>query len=200
MQYTLTINQPKAIAWGLNAQQALLFAFVYGCPSWARPMERDGQVFYALSKQKIVEELPLLTDKPDTAYRMLRALHAAELIEQVDSESADVYALRITDKGRHWDPSYSSCAPLQLPNARRVVRRSTKKPIPKDIRAQVFERDGHVCLRCGSDDRHRLRADHIVPESKGGPATLENLQTLCMSCNTWKAVKTIDFRRAGARP
>jgi len=31
MQYTVTINQVKALEWGLNSQQALLFAFVYGC-------------------------------------------------------------------------------------------------------------------------------------------------------------------------
>ena len=30
MQYTVTINQVKALEWGLNSQQALLFAFVGG--------------------------------------------------------------------------------------------------------------------------------------------------------------------------
>jgi hypothetical protein len=30
MQYTVTISQVKALEWGLNSQQALLFAFVGG--------------------------------------------------------------------------------------------------------------------------------------------------------------------------
>ena len=72
MQYTVTINQVKAREWGLNSQQALLFAFVYESPSWANPIKTDTGIYFALSKSKIVEELPLLTDKPDTAYRLLK--------------------------------------------------------------------------------------------------------------------------------
>ncbi|WP_450091450.1 HNH endonuclease [Pseudomonas botevensis] len=62
------------------------------------------------------------------------------------------------------------------------------------MRARVFSRDGYTCLRCGCSVLLRLRADHVVPESLGGEASLENLQTLCMSCNSWKGVQTIDFR------
>lgn len=194
MQFTVTINQVKALEWGLNAQQALLFAFVYSAPSWAAPVEQDGATFYALSKAKIIEELPLLTDKADTAYRMLKALAAAGLIVLSSSKDALVFAL--TDKGREWDPATCREHSLYVAPAR-PRRRSEKKPIPQAIRAFVFERDGYACLRCGCDEARRLRADHVVPESQGGLATPENLQTLCMSCNSWKGVKTIDFRMAG---
>jgi len=101
MQFTITINQTKALEWGLNAQQALLFAFVYECPSWAKPIKADGGIFYALSKAKIIEELPLLTDKPDTAYRMLKALESSSLIEL--SSTASITLVRLTDKGREWN-------------------------------------------------------------------------------------------------
>jgi hypothetical protein len=70
-----------------------------------------------------------------------------------------------------------------------------KKPISQSMRLRVFQRDGKACLRCGCDDLTKLRADHVVPESKGGEATLDNLQALCEPCNTWKGVKTIDFRK-----
>lgn len=59
-----------------------------------------------------------------------------------------------------------------------------KKPIPEALRWQVFERDGMKCKKCGSQSW--LRADHIVPEIAGGEATLDNLQTLCRSCNSKK--------------
>lgn len=74
--------------------------------------------------------------------------------------------------------------------------RPTKQPIPQALRLRVFQRDGFGCLRCGSDDPDALRADHIVPESKGGPMEFDNLQTLCAPCNSWKGVKTIDFRES----
>lgn len=101
MQYTVMINQSKACEWGLNAQQAMLFAFVYGVPSWAKPVTKGGEVFYALSKAKIVEELPLLTDKPDTAYRLLRALQDKGLVEL--SSTNQITLVRLTDAGKTWN-------------------------------------------------------------------------------------------------
>lgn len=101
MQFTVTVNQVKALEWGLNSQQALLFAFVYGCPSWAKPVKTDAGIFFALSKAKIVEELPLLTDKPDTAYRMLKALDEAGLIEL--SSTSNITLFRLTEKGTEWN-------------------------------------------------------------------------------------------------
>lgn len=60
----------------------------------------------------------------------------------------------------------------------------SKTPIPEELRWRVFERDAFKCKHCGS--QRFLRADHIAAESKGGPTTLENLQTLCRSCNSKK--------------
>ncbi|WP_122439739.1 phage replication protein [Pseudomonas viridiflava] len=101
MQYTVTINQVKALEWGLNSQQALLFAFVYGCPSWTKPIKTDSGIYFALSKAKIIEELPLLTDKPDTAYRMLKALEEAGLIEL--SSTSNITLFRLTAKAVEWN-------------------------------------------------------------------------------------------------
>lgn len=101
MQFTLTISQTKSLEWGLNAQQAMLFAFVYECPSWANPVPTGEGVFYALSKRKIVDELPLLTDKPDTAYRLLKQLAASGVIDL--SHTNKITLVRLTDKGREWN-------------------------------------------------------------------------------------------------
>jgi hypothetical protein len=62
-----------------------------------------------------------------------------------------------------------------------------KSRIPYRLRMRVFERDGFKCLHCGA--QKNLSADHIVPESKGGPTTFENLQTLCRPCNIRKGAR-----------
>jgi len=59
-----------------------------------------------------------------------------------------------------------------------------KKPISNRIRKAVFERDAYRCQQCG--DWHDLTVDHIHPESKGGTLDMNNLQTLCNTCNSTK--------------
>lgn len=59
-------------------------------------------------------------------------------------------------------------------------------------RAYIYKRDMYRCLKCNSPSN--LTIDHIVPASKGGGDNIENLQTLCRSCNSSKGVKTIDYR------
>lgn len=133
MQFTVTINQAKALEWGLNSQQALLFAFVYGCPSWAKPMKTDGGIFFALSKAKIVEELPLLTDKPDTAYRMLKALEEAGLIEL--SSTSNLTLFRLTEKATEWNRKLDGSEKYPTPpdNKGRKKIRSTSEKSPSRV-------------------------------------------------------------------
>ncbi len=57
-------------------------------------------------------------------------------------------------------------------------------PTLAEIRAIVFERDGHLCQHCGTTER--LSLDHIYPKSLGGSDEIDNLQTLCVSCNSRK--------------
>ena len=133
MQFTVTINQAKALEWGLNSQQALLFAFVYGCPSWAKAMKTDDGIFFALSKAKIVEELPLLTDKPDTAYRMLKALEEAGLIEL--SSTSNITLFRLTSKAAEWNKKQDGSEKYPTPpeNKGRKKIRSTSEKSPSKV-------------------------------------------------------------------
>lgn len=56
--------------------------------------------------------------------------------------------------------------------------------ISADTRARVFERDNHVCKNCGSGSD--LTVDHILAVTRGGSDDLDNLQTLCATCNASK--------------
>ena len=62
-----------------------------------------------------------------------------------------------------------------------------KAKISAKVRATVLARDNHVCRACGfggsANFAFALDCDHIVAESRGGKATLENLQCLCKGCN-----------------
>lgn len=133
MQFTVTINQVKALEWGLNSQQALLFAFIYGCPSWTKPIKTDDGIFFALSKAKIIEELPLLTDKPDTAYRMLKALDEAGLIEL--SSTSNITLFRLTEKAVEWNQKLdgSEKYPTPTENKGRKKIRSTSDKSPSKV-------------------------------------------------------------------
>lgn len=65
--------------------------------------------------------------------------------------------------------------------------------ITKRRRREVYERDGHCCLKCGSYDN--LTIDHIVPVTKGGLKRKFNLQTLCAKCNNEKGESIICYRK-----
>lgn len=96
-----------------------------------------------------------------------------------------------------WDDEYAvqslegtvwSCLQEYLATCpREPVSRPTKLPIPHALRRAVLERDAYRCQHCGGWEN--LAVDHIVPESKGGAATLENLQALCRSCNSRKGAR-----------
>ncbi len=78
-------------------------------------------------------------------------------------------------------------------------RRAFKMGKPDSFTAtewlQLKHRYNYTCLRCGKREPEiKLTADHIVPISKGGVGTIDNIQPLCRRCNTAKHDDTIDYR------
>ncbi len=51
-------------------------------------------------------------------------------------------------------------------------------------RQNIFKRDAHSCQYCGSDKD--LTLDHLIPRSKGGKSSWNNLVTACKRCNARK--------------
>lgn len=66
-----------------------------------------------------------------------------------------------------------------------------KARIPLNLRRRIIERDGYYCVYCDEDLRDaEIHMDHVIPESKGGPTTYDNLQVTCRKCNLAKGVLT----------
>lgn len=59
-----------------------------------------------------------------------------------------------------------------------------RRSLTKEAREAVWERDEGKCVECGS--KENLHYDHIIPFSKGGANTADNLQLLCAPCNLSK--------------
>lgn len=70
--------------------------------------------------------------------------------------------------GHHSNPNY--------------VARAAFNVAARTLRDQVLERDEFRCCQCGTTED--LTLDHIHPLSKCGSNELDNLQTLCRSCNS----------------
>jgi 5-methylcytosine-specific restriction endonuclease McrA len=105
-----------------------------------------------------------------------------EVVKAVFLERVDVVAEY--DQYVH-SPSFR----MRLPSVialREFVRQD--RP-PAFTRFNVFLRDGFKCAYCGSTED--LTFDHVVPRSRGGRTSWENIVAACSPCN---------LRKGGRRP
>jgi 5-methylcytosine-specific restriction endonuclease McrA len=71
-----------------------------------------------------------------------------------------------------------------------VIRLVTYVNVPRDAhrrkitRRAVFARDSWTCQYCGA--RANLTVDHVIPRSKGGASSWENIVASCAPCNRRK--------------
>lgn len=70
------------------------------------------------------------------------------------------------------------------------TKRRTRREISERQRFRILVRDGFRCRACGASPLKQpgidLHVDHIVPWSKGGETTDDNLETKCKRCNLGK--------------
>ena len=86
-----------------------------------------------------------------------------------------------------------------------VIRLRNYKKIPIRIstmtRPNIYARDRYICQYCGAKEGSTkvlngkptkvvLTLDHILPESRGGPWTWDNLVSCCRACNLKKGDRT----------
>jgi 5-methylcytosine-specific restriction endonuclease McrA len=74
---------------------------------------------------------------------------------------------------------------IRLVNYVKISFQKTRLKNPS--RSMVYKRDGYQCQYCRSCKN--LTIDHIIPRSRGGKDTWENLVACCSSCNIKKGSK-----------
>jgi 5-methylcytosine-specific restriction endonuclease McrA len=85
-------------------------------------------------------------------------------------------------------PSFS----MRLPVVIRLMK-YIKKPYQKALpfsKKNVLKRDQFRCQYCGKNHSY-LTIDHIVPKSRGGRTTWENVVVACQSCNLIKGDRSL---------
>jgi len=105
MRYSHTINNIKAFEWGLNIQQAYLFAWFYELQSWSTTSVIDNEVYYLAPKSKAIKELPILSFSVETMDKFYKQLEELKLIKIKKIDTKDFVCL--TEKGKDWNNSCS---------------------------------------------------------------------------------------------
>jgi 5-methylcytosine-specific restriction endonuclease McrA len=87
---------------------------------------------------------------------------------------------------------------IRLPSILRLLKyvKIKSKHKVKFSRANIYARDNYTCQYCGeafgSED---LTFDHVVPVSRSGTKTWENIVTACIECNRKKGGRTPEEAR-----
>ena len=114
---------------------------------------------------------------------------------------AMVMLLKGKAEGLEHDPTHVLREDYLLPTVIRLRQfvRVPYRQLPL-TRRNLFQRDGHRCQYCGYGGS-QLSVDHVLPRSRGGGDTWDNVTTACLPCNVRKGNRTP--REAGmplARP
>jgi 5-methylcytosine-specific restriction endonuclease McrA len=84
---------------------------------------------------------------------------------------------------------HSPSVTIEVPHHIRLKTSTAERlwKMPSVSRRELLRRDGHRCQYCGST--RALTIDHIIPRSKGGTHTWDNVAIACETCNHKKGDK-----------
>lgn len=131
--------------------------------------------------------------------KMTRSSGNYQHISEKLSALAEFGFIKVGDTDRQ-GTRYTVFLPAEVPSVRESMAATNQdSSLPTDyyndpsLRQTLFERDGWSCRYCGETvETDTATLDHMIPVSKGGLNTAENLATCCMMCNSIKAGRTYE--------
>ncbi|WP_287930571.1 HNH endonuclease [Thermus sp.] len=93
----------------------------------------------------------------------------------------------LSESGRYLHTPSTRIPVPSVIRLKRLVRRGPSR-IPLN-RRNILRRDRYTCQYCGRRGGE-LTVDHVLPRSRGGRSTWENLVAACRSCNLKKGDRT----------
>jgi len=174
-------------------------------------------------RERVLNTSVLVLNRHFLAVRMVTARRAfillfREAAEVIDLDGGqfsnhdfaswcELSQLRATEKRSQDDWVRSVQFEIQLPRIIRLVR--FDRHLASHVRLNrrnLFARDGHRCQYCGQTfPANRLSLDHVIPRSRGGGTTWDNVVASCVRCNTKKGGRTphearMDLKQRPTRP
>lgn len=131
---------------------------------------------------------------------MMPGIDGFQVLQKI-RESSNVPVLMLTAKGDEGDKVFGLrlgaddylTKPFKL--TAKAFAKEQRNLMTTKLREHIKARDNFTCCICGNSIQKEpnllLEIDHIIPVSKGGCTTEENLQTLCWKCNRSKSSKII---------
>ena len=101
-----------------------------------------------------------------------------------------VLALKAEPVDSTQDVVHAATISLPVPVVARLTR-YVRVPFPASVplsRRAVFTRDAQTCVYCGGS---ATSIDHVVPRSRGGTHTWDNVVAACRRCNHTKADRSL---------
>ena len=165
-------------------------AIVYGMN--ATP---SGQRLTPLDKLVLI----YLADNWSTSGHLTYSIEKIAEFALVDYDTADKTIKSLEDNGAIWAIRQKMMQDeIRLADEIRKNKATSyqKRGVPKKIKAIVHSKDNYACVICKNTED--LCVDHILPEVEGGSDDIDNLQTLCRSCNSKKGTRgVVDSERTG---
>jgi uncharacterized protein (TIGR02646 family) len=73
------------------------------------------------------------------------------------------------------------------------LRRKNKMAHSKTKKLNLFKKYNGRCAYCGCEmDWDNFHIDHVIPKSKGGNGTYDNLVATCPTCNLYKGTLSVE--------
>lgn len=132
-------------------------------------------------------EIMVLSLSPNARSLLARCKHCEyeyRIKIEPDNPQKLVNLFNLFMEGRSSFAETKDTFPIWLMEIRKPQITNQRIPIPSNVKRGVWKRDNGKCVICGSEVE--LEFDHIIPVSRGGSSTIQNIQILCKKCNRKK--------------